>query len=81
MLLSLLAGCASQGTRQTTPKPAQVKAQIEALLPAKTQDREGWATDIYTAFDKQSIPVTTQNLCSVLAVTEQELQGLKELLG
>ena len=72
LLLSLLAGCASQGTRQTTPKPAQVKAQIEALLPARTQDREGWATDIYTAFDKQSIPVTTQNLCSVLAVTEQE---------
>lgn len=69
LLLSLLAGCASQGTRQAPPKPAQVKAQIVSLLPAKTQDREGWANDIYSAFERQSIPATTQNLCSVLAVT------------
>ena len=40
LLLSLLAGCASQGTRQATPKPAQVKAQIVGQLPAKAQDRD-----------------------------------------
>jgi hypothetical protein len=42
------------------------------LLPAKTVDRQGWATDIYAAFAAQNIAPTTQNLCSVLAVTEQE---------
>ena len=42
------------------------------LLPAKTVDREGWATDIYVAFAAQQISPTTQNICSVLAVTEQE---------
>ncbi|PWE38685.1 DUF1615 domain-containing protein [Pseudomonas prosekii] len=71
--LLVLAGC---GTRQTDEaparKPAEVKAQIVRLLPAKTVDREGWATDIYAAFAAQEISPTTQNLCSVLAVTEQE---------
>ncbi|POA17384.1 DUF1615 domain-containing protein [Pseudomonas sp. FW300-N1A1] len=70
--LLLLAGCASQAPRQAAPKPAQVKAQIVRLLPARTLDREGWANDIYTAFEAQKIPATTQNVCSVLAVTEQE---------
>ncbi|MGF6130115.1 hypothetical protein QF019_005346 [Pseudomonas frederiksbergensis] len=71
--LLVLAGC---GTRQAQEaparKPAEVKAQIVRLLPAKTVDREGWATDIYAAFAAQEISPTTQNLCAVLAVTEQE---------
>ncbi|MDN3223273.1 DUF1615 domain-containing protein [Pseudomonas nunensis] len=71
--LLVLAGC---GTRQSQEaparKPAEVKAQIVRLLPAKTADREGWATDIYAAFAAQEISPTTQNLCAVLAVTEQE---------
>ena len=70
--LLLLAGCASQGSRDAAPKPDQVKAQIVRLLPASTVDRQGWANDIYSAFAAQAIPATSQNLCSVLAVTEQE---------
>ncbi|RON08071.1 hypothetical protein BK659_17695 [Pseudomonas brassicacearum] len=72
-VLLILAGCANQATRQAAqPTPAQVKAQIVHLLPASITDREGWAADIYVAFSAQAIPATTQNLCSVLAVTEQE---------
>ncbi|MGE8175292.1 DUF1615 domain-containing protein [Pseudomonas fluorescens] len=71
--LLVLAGCANQAARQAAqPTPVQVKAQIARLLPSNTVDREGWATDIYAAFAAQTIPPTTQNLCSVLAVTEQE---------
>jgi uncharacterized protein YceK len=71
--LLVLAGCGTQRTQETPArKPAEVKAQIVQLLPAKTADREGWATDIYTAFVAQDISPTTQNLCAVLAVTEQE---------
>ncbi|CAI8941322.1 DUF1615 domain-containing protein [Pseudomonas sp. IT-P176] len=70
--LLLLAGCASQGSRDAAPKPEQVKAQIVRLLAASTVDRQGWANDIYSAFAAQEIPATSQNLCSVLAVTEQE---------
>ena len=41
-------------------------------MPADIPDREGWATDIYAAFSAQDIAPTTQNLCAVLAVAEQE---------
>ena len=71
--LLVLAGCSTRQTDEAPArKPAEVKAQIVRLLPAKTVDREGWATDIYAAFAAQKISPTTQNLCSVLAVTEQE---------
>lgn len=71
--LLVLAGCGSQRTQEPAPrKPSEVKAEIMRLLPAKTADREGWATDIQAAFAAQKIAPTTQNLCAVLAVTEQE---------
>ncbi|MCE0464576.1 DUF1615 domain-containing protein [Pseudomonas uvaldensis] len=70
--LLALAGCGSRQAQEPERQPAQVKAQIVQLLPARTVDREGWATDIYVAFAAQQIPPTTQNICSVLAVTEQE---------
>ena len=72
-VLLVLAGCGSQRTQEAAVRnPAEVKAEIVRLLPAKTVDRQGWATDIYAAFAAQGINPTTQNLCSVLAVTEQE---------
>ncbi|MNF73179.1 DUF1615 domain-containing protein [Pseudomonas sp. BF-R-01] len=71
--LLVLAGCGTQRTQEApTRTPKEVKAEIVRLLPAKTVDRQGWATDIYAAFAAQNIYPSTQNLCSVLAVTEQE---------
>ena len=71
--LLVLAGCGSQRTQQAPARtPAEVKAEIVRLLPANAVDRQGWATDIQAAFAAQKIETTTQNLCSVLAVTEQE---------
>ncbi|MDR9751814.1 DUF1615 domain-containing protein [Pseudomonas sp. SZMC_28357] len=73
LALLALAGCATQRTPQEPERPAaEVKAQIVQLLPATTKDRQGWAADIYAAFAAQKLSPTTQNLCSVLAVTEQE---------
>ena len=42
------------------------------LLPRETRDRESWATDIQSAFQLLDVPPSTENLCAVLAVTEQE---------
>ena len=71
--LMVLAGCSSQST-QTLPSrtPDQTRARIVQLLPAKVADRTGWATDIQVAFTAQGLAATDENLCSVLAVTEQE---------
>lgn len=72
LLLALLAGCGSQRTQAPPPPPDVVRSEIVRLLPASVPDRKGWATDIYTAFDAQKIDPTVENLCSVLAVAEQE---------
>lgn len=71
--LIVLAGCSSQNT-QTMPSltPEQARSRIVQLMPAKTSDRQGWATDIYAAFSAQGLAPSDENLCSVLAVTEQE---------
>ncbi len=69
----LLAGCASQRTQEVPPRrPAEVRAEIMRLMPAGASDRDGWATDIQAAFAAQQIAPSTSNLCSVLAVAEQE---------
>jgi uncharacterized protein YceK len=71
--LLVLAGCSTtRNPQQPERSEAEVKAQIARLLPAQVPDRKGWAEDIYTAFDTQKIYPSTENICAVLAVTEQE---------
>lgn len=73
VLTGMLGACATP--RAPTPparKPADIRAEIVRLMPASVRDREGWATDITAAFAALRIEATTSNLCSVLAVTEQE---------
>ncbi|HXR02146.1 MAG TPA: DUF1615 domain-containing protein, partial [Pseudomonas sp.] len=70
--LTLLAACSSQRNQPPAPAPDLVRSEIVRLLPASVADRQGWATDIYTAFETQKIDPSVENLCSVLAVTEQE---------
>lgn len=67
--LAALAGCA---TVPSGPTPAQVREDIARRLPATLEDRAGWAADIETAFSVQAIAPTPENVCAVLAVTEQE---------
>ncbi|TWI57441.1 uncharacterized protein DUF1615 [Pseudomonas duriflava] len=54
------------------PSPAETRAKIIRLLPTTVANREGWATDLQTAFTAQKLEPTTENLCAVLAVVEQE---------
>lgn len=71
--LLVMAGCSTQRSQQQPERSeAEVKAQIVRLMPAKVLDRAGWAQNIYTAFDSQNIYPSTENICAVLAVTEQE---------
>ena len=67
----LLAGCASA---PSTPSRShsEVHGEIVRRMPAHVMDREAWATDIQTAFAAQGIEPNSENICAVLAVTEQE---------
>ena len=74
LCLAALAGCAVDGRlgEPAPQRPADVRAQIAALLPASLPARAGWATDVYAAFAALEIAPTLPNLCAALAVTEQE---------
>lgn len=73
LLILLASGCVSQRVHHVESRsPAQVRAEIVGLMPAKTRDRVGWATEIQVAFAAQRLEPTTANLCAVLAVAEQE---------
>ena len=71
--LAVLAGCAGEPRSPAPPpRPEEVRAQIAALLPPGLADRPGWAVDIYAALAAMRIEPRSDNVCAVLAVTEQE---------
>lgn len=69
ILAAGLGGCADTASQRT---PEEVRAQLRQLIPASVPDRAGWAADIQGALAALEIEPTPQNLCAVLAVTEQE---------
>ena len=70
--LLALAGCGTRAPSVPEPTPEEVRGTLARLIPAGASDRQGWAKDIQVAFTTQRIPATTENLCSVVAITEQE---------
>ena len=71
MGLLALAACSHQA-QQPSLTPEQVRAKVARLLPPSASQRQAWAADIQTAFQAQALEPSTQNLCSVIAVIEQE---------
>ena len=71
--LAFLVGCASETPGPApAPRPEEVRLQIVSLLPSALADRPGWAVDIYAALAAMRIEPRIENVCAVLAVTEQE---------
>ena len=64
-------------TAQSAPIPSvltetQTHEIVLSILPAKLQDKEGWADDMQSAFRSLQISPTIEHFCAVTAVTEQE---------
>jgi hypothetical protein len=68
-ILIALNGCTDEASQAT---PEQIRAQLKRLIPATVPDRAGWAADIQSSLAAMDIAPSSQNLCSVLAVIEQE---------
>jgi len=73
LTMLVLAGCSNQPEKKLPERrPAEVKAQIRTLLPAKVSDRQGWTDDIFVAFSSQKLDPSVSNVCAVIAVADQE---------
>ncbi|HVF17163.1 MAG TPA: DUF1615 domain-containing protein [Steroidobacteraceae bacterium] len=70
---ALLSSCGGQQPlRQPPIDPDVARANIQRVLPAGVSNRQGWAIDIFAAFEALKIAPTDDNICAVVAVTQQE---------
>ena len=67
-----VSACTNPALREPPIDPDVARADIAKHLPAKVGNREAWAVDIFAAFEALSIRPTTENICAVVAVSEQE---------
>ncbi|ASG55747.1 MAG TPA: DUF1615 domain-containing protein [Salmonella bongori] len=74
LAVALLAGCSSQSRQPVNQgeKPVDVASIVRQKMPASVKDRDAWAKDIATTFKSQGLAPTVENVCSVLAVAQQE---------
>jgi glycosyltransferase involved in cell wall biosynthesis len=70
LVLAGLAGCASR--LPAVHPTASSRESIEYLIPRTVADRSGWAADIAAALAYQRLEPSRGNVCSVVAVIEQE---------
>lgn len=70
--VALLSSCTNPELRPPPIDPDVARAEIAKRLPPKVANRDGWAIDIFAAFEALSIRPTTENICAVIAVAEQE---------
>lgn len=70
----VLAGCSSQPSQplKKGEKPVDVASVVLQKMPASVKDRDAWAQDIAKTFESQGLAPTVENVCSVLAVAQQE---------
>ncbi|HUP29555.1 MAG TPA: DUF1615 domain-containing protein [Usitatibacter sp.] len=73
-VVALLAGCATgpEAPRGPPVTAEEARARIAAHLPPKLPDAKGWATDIYAAMASLGVAPSVENICAIVAVTEQE---------
>ena len=67
-----LVACAGDAPRQPQRTPESIQADIQALIPARVTQRAAWAVDLQLVFAGLKLDPSTENVCAVLAVTEQE---------
>lgn len=72
LAVAFIAACSAPRVREPRIDPDVARAEITKRIPAATKNREGWAIDIFVAFEALSIQPTPENICAALAVTEQE---------
>lgn len=70
--IAFISSCSNPLVREPTLDPDVARAEIVKRISPTVKNREVWAVDMFAAFEALSIRPTGQNICSVIAVTEQE---------
>jgi hypothetical protein len=68
----VLVACGSTPPREPPIDPDVARAEIRARIPPAVANREGWAIDMFAAFEALDVRPTTRNVCAVVAVIQQE---------
>jgi Protein of unknown function (DUF1615). len=70
----VLVGCSSQPAQplKKGEKAVDVASVARQKMPASVKDRDAWAQDLAKTFESQKLAPTVENICSVLAVAQQE---------
>ena len=70
----VLSACTSQQapTMKAGEKPVDVASVVRQKMPASVRDRDAWAQALAKTFESQKLAPTEDNICSVLAVAQQE---------
>jgi hypothetical protein len=67
-----LAACGDNAWWSSDKDPEMEADQIRKVIPARVNDRESWSQDIFDIMQELSISKTKQNVCSIVAVVDQE---------
>lgn len=55
-----------------TPEPKLGVDDVASLIPKRVSDRQGWASDIIAVYDKLKLPIEPVNICTTIAIIDQE---------
>ena len=73
LVCAILGSCAGERPENApAANPPEGRAVIDRALPPSIADRSGWIEDIRAAFVALKITQSRENVCAVIAVTEQE---------
>lgn len=67
-----LTACADQSWWSDNDEPTLEQSHIKRLIPTRVKERDGWATDIFDITKQFGIPQTKENICTIIAVVDQE---------
>lgn len=67
-----LSACGDSSWWSNSKEPEMKVEQIKKVLPPRVNDRESWSQDIFDIMQQLSIPKSKQNVCSIVAVVDQE---------
>lgn len=67
-----LTACGDKAWWSNGKEPEMEAEQIKKVLPPRVNDRQSWAQDIFDIMQQLSIPKSKENVCSIVAVVDQE---------